>query len=228
MDEAAAARRPRRTPRPTPRRTRTASSRTSRPWPRRGGRAGRRVVHPEPGAGPPEARHDLVRDEQHAVVAAHVRDALPVALGRLDGGQRRPDDRLADERAHRAGLRRRDRRSSSSTSSCVVPAPAARVPAAVRVGRADVPEPAEPALVWPAERAAAGQVERAQRVAVVAAPAREHDPAVARRRGRAGRAGELERGLDRLRAAATPGRSPDRRPAGAARARPRTARAPRS
>ncbi len=63
------------------------------------------VRQPEPGTGPPEAGHDLVGDEQGTVPAAHLGDRRPVAGRRLDGGQRRPDDRLGDERRHGPRIR---------------------------------------------------------------------------------------------------------------------------
>ena len=62
-------------------------------------------------------------------------------------------------------------------------------------------EPAEPALVRPAQRPPPGQVERPERVPVVAAPTREHDQPVRLAASELRRAGELERRLDRLGAA---------------------------
>ena len=130
-------------------------------------------------------------------------------------------DRAASSR--RAGPRRpaSPRRSGSPTNAATRPSPAvddgplqlvgerlgvgegrrARPAGAVRVRRGHVPEPPEPRLVRPAERRAAGQVERAQRVAVIAAPPREDDVAVGLAHGEVVGPGELEGGLDRLGAA---------------------------
>ena len=72
----------------------------------------------------------------------------------------------------------------------------------VGIGRGDVPEPPEPRLIGAAERRASGQVERAERVAVVAAPAGDHDRAVRLAAGEVVRPGHLQGRLDRLGAAA--------------------------
>ncbi len=63
-----------------------------------------------------------------------------------------------------------------------------------------MPEPAQPRLVGAAQRPAAGQVERTERVAVIRAPAPDDDPAVGLAPCHVIGAGHLERRLDRLRA----------------------------
>ena len=180
-----------------------------RPVARRGALGGHEEVgldaevgHAEPLAGPPEPGHHLVRDEQRAVPPADVGDRGPVAARRLDGGERGPDDRLGDERGdgpgpgHREGLVQlvdeRLRRAQRLRPGVV---------AAVRVRGADVAEAPEPRLVRAAQRPPAREVEGAQRVAVVAAPAREHHQAVRLAARELRRPGELEGRLDRLRPA---------------------------
>ena len=160
------------------------------------------VIEREPAPGSPEAGHDLVGDEQHAVPAADVGDGRPVAVGRDDRGQRRADDRLGDERGHGARARRLE--GPVELGGEIVGAPegvGARQARPIRVGRRDVPEPAEPALVWPAQGLAAGQVQRAERVAVIAPPPRVDDQALRLAAREVVGAGQLERRLDRLGAA---------------------------
>ena len=94
------------------------------------------------------------------------------------------------------------RSSSAASSSPVAERMGAGLAGAVGIGRRDVSESAEPVLVRLPERLAAGQIQRAERVAVVAAPARDHDPAVGLAAGEVIGPGELQRRLDRLRAAA--------------------------
>ena len=133
---------------------------------------------------------------------ADLGDRRPVALGRLHGREGRPDDRFGDE----GGDRVRSRGGDQAIELCgELLGSAERVragePGPVRVGGRDVPEPSQPALVGPAERLAPGQVEGAEAVAVVAPPAGDDDPAVAVAVREVVRAGQLERGLDRLGAA---------------------------
>jgi hypothetical protein len=61
-----------------------------------------------------------------------------------------------------------------------------------------MPEPAEPALVGAAERTPAREVERPQRVAVIAPPPREDDPAIRLAARQVVGTRHLQRGLDRL------------------------------
>jgi len=61
------------------------------------------VVDGEAPARTPVARHHLVGDQQHAVLAADVGEAWPVVVGRLDRARGRADDRLRDEGGHRVG-----------------------------------------------------------------------------------------------------------------------------
>jgi hypothetical protein len=157
------------------------------------------VIHAEPAAGPAEPGHHLVGDEQHAVAAADVGDRPPVPVGRLDRGQRRTNDRLGDERGDGAGPGRLEGPVQLARELVGCPERVgAGVARTVRVGGRDMPEPAEPALVGAAERPPAREVERSQRVAVIAPPPREDDPAirVAARQVEGPR--HLERGLDRL------------------------------
>ena len=175
-----------------------------------GGRALRRdedvgahapVVEPEPAAGPAEAGHHLVGDEQDPVGPADLGDGRPVALGRLNGREGRPDDRFGDEGGDRVRLRRADQAVELRGELLGGPQ---RVRAGeagtVRVRGRDVAEPAEPAFVRPPQRLAPRQVERAEAVAVVAPPPGDHDQAVPVAVREVVRAGQLERGLDRLRA----------------------------
>ena len=160
------------------------------------------MVDPEPAPGPAEPGHHLVGDEQHAMPPADVRDRRPVAVGRDGGGQRGADDRLRDERRDvaRAGRLERPVELGGELVGVAEGVGTGQV-GAVRVGRRDVAEAPEPALVRPAQRLAPGQVERAQGVAVIAAPAGVDDPALRLAAGEVIGAGQLERGLDRLGAA---------------------------
>ena len=137
------------------------------------------------------------------MAAADVGDRGPVALGRLDGTQRGPHDRLRHERGDRGRpgvgdgpvqLVRELPRIAERLGS--------RIPGPVRVGGRDVPEPPEPPLVRAAERPASREVQRPERVAVVAAPAREDGQPVRLAPGDLRATGQLERALDRLRPAA--------------------------
>ena len=56
------------------------------------------VVDGELLAGPSEAAHHLVGDEQYPVLPADLRDARPVAVRRHDRARRGPDDGLGEER----------------------------------------------------------------------------------------------------------------------------------
>jgi hypothetical protein len=161
------------------------------------------VVDPEPAPGPAEPRHHLVGDEQDAVAAADLGDQRPVVVGRDDGRERGPDDRLGDERRDRARLRGLDRplelrRQLGGVAEGVT----LRFAGAVRVGGGEVAEPSEPRLVGASKRAPPRQVQGAQGVAVIAPPAGENDPAVGLAPGEVVRADELQGRLDRLRPAA--------------------------
>ena len=130
--------------------------------------------------------------------------ARPVVVRRDGGRERRPDDRLGDERRDRARARRLDRPLELGRE--LRRRTRARGRRARRRGTGTAADTCrnrpEPVLVRPAERPPARQVERAERVAVVAAPARDDDPAVGLAAGQVVRPAELQRGLDRLRAAA--------------------------
>ena len=63
------------------------------------------VVEPEPAAGPAEPGHDLVGDEQDPMGPADLGDRRPIALRRLHGRERRPDDRFGDKGGDRVGSR---------------------------------------------------------------------------------------------------------------------------
>ena len=79
------------------------------------------MIEAEPAAGPSEAGHHLVGDEQDAVAAADLGDQRPVAVGRDHGRQRRANDRLGDERGDGAGPAASIVRSSSAASSSASP-----------------------------------------------------------------------------------------------------------
>ncbi len=132
---------------------------------------------------------------------ADLRDPLPVARRRRGGGERRAHDRLGHERGNRARTCRGDH-AVQLVDQLLGRAQrlGAGVTRPIRVSSADVAEPAQPALVWTAKGLAPGQVERAERVAVVARPARDDDPAVHLAPRELGGAGQLEGRLDGLRA----------------------------
>ncbi|HEX7590476.1 MAG TPA: hypothetical protein VF375_00855 [Candidatus Limnocylindrales bacterium] len=75
-------------------------------------------------------------------------------------------------------------------------------PGAVWIRGADVLEAAEPRLVGLPQRFAAGKIQRAHRVAVIAAVSGDHDRSVRLAPGQVVRPHQLEAALDRLRAAA--------------------------
>ena len=91
--------------------------------------------------------------------------------------------------------------SSSARSRRVGEGVGSGPPGAVRVGRGHVPEPAEPGLVRPAERRTPRQVEGTERVPVVAPPAGDDDVTIRLASREVVGPRELERRLDRLRAA---------------------------
>ena len=110
------------------------------------------VIDAEPATRPPEAGHDLVRDEQHAVPGAHLGDRRPVVVRRDGRPERGTHDRLGEEGRHatRPGLLDRG---LELGGQCRTVAERVRggLIGAVRVGRRDVPEPTEPRLVWAAQ-----------------------------------------------------------------------------
>ena len=162
------------------------------------------VVAAEPSAGPPEAGHHLVGDEEHPVTVAptDLRHGRPVVVGGHDGAEGGPHERLGHEGCHAPGSGPLDlgvelRGEGRAVGERV----AGRLAGAVRVGSGDVPEAPQPRGVGAPERLAAREVQGTEAVAVVAAPPGDDD--VARRlapREVVG-AGHLERRLDRLRAA---------------------------
>ena len=129
------------------------------------------VIDAEPRAGAPEGGHHLVGDQQDAVPLADLGDRGPVAI-RGDGGRkRRADDRLGDERGDGAGTGRFEGALELGGQLVgVAEGIRAGLARAVRVRSGDVAEPAEPGLVRASQRLPAGQVQRAQGVAVVAPP----------------------------------------------------------
>ena len=136
------------------------------------------------------------------MAAADLGDRLPVAVGRDGGGDARPHHRLGDERGHVPGSGMDDRsleleRELLGRAQGVGPG----LPRPVRVGRADMPEAAQPRLVRPPQRPPAGEVQRSERVAVVAAPAGDDDKAVRLAARQVVGTSLLEGRLDRLRAA---------------------------
>ena len=161
------------------------------------------VVEAEPGPGPPEAGHHLVGDQEHAVAPADLGDPRPVVI-RWDGGRQcRADDRLGDECRDAGRLFRQDRPLQLVGELGAGGEGVRRLlTRPVRIRRGHVAKASEPRLVRPAERGPAGQVEGAQRVAVVAAPAGDHDRPLRLTAGEVVRPGELQRRLGRLGAAA--------------------------
>src|SRR3954470_15529788 len=157
------------------------------------------MIDPEPSTRSAEARHHLVGDEEDAVAPADLRDRGPVAVRRRHGAERRADERLADEGRDRTGLGSLDRAVELLGELLRRPEGIGPLIArAVRVGRGDMPKPSEPSLIRPAEGLPAAQVERAEGVAVVAAPAREDDPAILLAAREVVRASELDRRLHAL------------------------------
>ena len=157
------------------------------------------MVKTEPAAGPSEAGHHLVGDQQHAVSRADLGDRRPVVVGRHDRAEGGADDRLGEERGHPTGARVADRgvelggqRLPLAEGVC------AGLACAVRVGRRDVPEPAQPRLVRLAERRTSARIERAEGVAVIAPVPRDEDVPVRFPSGQVVDARELEGRLDRF------------------------------
>ena len=116
---------------------------------------------------------------EHAMASTDVDDRRPVSVRRHGAGQGRADDRLGDERGHGPGAGRLDRPLELGGELVgglerVRPG----VAGTVGIGGAEVSEAAEPALVRAPERLASGQVEGADRVAVIAPPAAEHDESI--------------------------------------------------
>ena len=133
------------------------------------------------------------------MTAADLGDGGPVALGRLHGAQRRSHDRFRHECGDRGRAGARDRPVELvGELGGIAQRVGSRVAGTVRVGGGHVAETPQPALVRAAQRLAPGQVERAERVPVIAAPAREHREPVRLATGDLRAPGELERGLDRL------------------------------
>ena len=160
------------------------------------------MVDPEPAPGAPEPGHHLVRDEQDPVAPADLGDRLPVAIGRDDGRQRRADDRLRDERGDGARARRLDRALQLGGELLgIAERVRPRLARPIRVRRGDVPESPEPGLVRAPERLASRQVQGAERVAVIAPPPGDDDPALQLAARDVVRPGQLQGRLDRLRPA---------------------------
>jgi hypothetical protein len=161
----------------------------------------RPVVAGEPAAGAAESGHDLVGDDQHPVAAADLGDRRPVVVGRDGRPQAGPGDRLGHERGHRARRRGED---------LLLEGLGVAGPAAGRVGVAEraavlvrgqgVAGQAEPGQVRSAQRPAAADVKGPSGVAVVAAVAADHAPAVLAP-GQVVGAGHLQGRLDRFAAA---------------------------
>ena len=130
---------------------------------------------------------------------AHIGDLRPVFVGRHGGCQGGTDDRLGDEGRDRAGLGGCER--VVQLGGKLVAGRerlAVGVAGPVGIRRGHVPEPPEPALVWATERSPSGQVERPERVAVVAPPPCVHDPALRLAAREMVCPGQLQGGLDRL------------------------------
>ena len=127
----------------------------------------------------------------------------PVAVRRFGGRERGAHDGLADEGGH--GARPGQFEHLGQLSGRFVGGADRLCPGlagAIWVRRADMPEAAQPGFVGATQRPSAGQVECTERVAVIAAPAGDDDPALRFAAGEVIGTSHLERGLDRLRAAA--------------------------
>ena len=96
------------------------------------------VVGRERPARPPEARHDLVEDQQHAVAVADLADARPVVVLGRDRAADRRDDRLPDDRGDAARPGGQDRRLDLGRGGLAAVGMGVRPRAAVAVGRPDV------------------------------------------------------------------------------------------
>ena len=142
----------------------------------------------------PEPGHHLVDDQQHAVRVADLAHQRPVALRRREVAAD-AEQRLRQERRHRAGRLRLDRGGEGVGSGARVGAVAERI----RRRDVDVPGHDRGQSRHPAHRHA-GRAHRARGVAVVAPQAADH-----RRAGRVDlrpvQPHQRERLLDRLRAA---------------------------
>ena len=161
------------------------------------------VLEREQRAGAAHPAHHLVRDEQHAVPVADLADPREVARDRGDAAQRRADDGLGDERGdalrpHAPDLRVELVGGAQSVGGLVLIV----APEPVRVARRDVRDGHQQRRVERAPLQVAADRQRAQRVAVVAHPAR--DEVRARRLAALDDVlpRELQRDLHRLRSAA--------------------------
>ena len=134
---------------------------------------------------------------------ADLGDGGPVALGGHGGGKRRADDGLGHERGHgpRAG---RDDGAFELVGELlgITERVGTAQSRAIWIGGRHVAKSPEPALVGATEWLAAREVQRSERVAVVAGPAGEDDPAILLTTSQVVGAGHLQGRLDRLGTAA--------------------------
>ena len=143
------------------------------------------------------------------MAAADFGNLRPVAFGRLDGSKSGSDDRLGHEGGDGSWLGGLDRSFQLGGQLVgIAQGVRTRIARPIWVRGAEVTESAQPALVGAPQRLAARQVQGAQRVAVIAAPAGEHDPAIGLALREMEGPNELERGLGRFR---PPGHGIDRR-----------------
>ena len=162
----------------------------------------RHTSDPEPSAGPTEAGHHLVGDQEYAMPAAHLDDGGPIVVRRNGGGERRAGHGFRDERGDVGRPDLDDRPIELLGVPRAAPGRMVGIRAAVLVRGIDVPEPTQPRRVRRAEDLLAADVERSDRVAVVRGTPTDHRCPLVLAACQVVRTRELERRLDRLASAA--------------------------